>query len=123
MDAITLERSGPSENGYTVQRVGACTIIYGAVPISDFTRLTRGQPKTAVMDSAMARRLDATFVVGTPAALDDLRRMGLPFGARFRAELDRARSAGLSEQALAWLCGDERGMSSDAIFSITDCET
>jgi hypothetical protein len=70
-------------------------------------------------DSAVSARMGATLAFGTPEALDRLRAANLPAGPAVQREIAAARAAGLSEVAIRWLDGYERGSSSDALFSVT----
>lgn len=60
------------EAGYRVEERDGCRIVHGSVPIQDIGRLTKGLHRKAVMSAHAANLLFATFVIGTPEAIDSL---------------------------------------------------
>lgn len=100
--------------GFTIKNICGCRIVYGSVPISEVAMLAHGFSKKALMATDIADRIGATFVIGEPDDLDDLRRMNLPISDKRLTEHRAATQMGLDKVA-AWLADGERGMSSEAM--------
>ncbi|HEX7324296.1 MAG TPA: hypothetical protein VF292_02940 [Rhodanobacteraceae bacterium] len=107
-------------DGYRVVHRGGCTLIFGAIPISDFAALTEAAPEGAVLDCDLARMAGATNAFGMPDACTVLRDLLAP-----QAEADVARrEPQLSAPARHWLAVGQRGRSANAIFhQITGIDT
>lgn len=102
------------QRGFTIQNILGCRVVFGQVPAREFATLVHGFSHNAVMDIELADRLGATFVLGEPAALDDLRQLDLPISEKRLAECKAAKARGLDALAL-WLRNGERGESSNAM--------
>lgn len=94
---------------------------YGPQPINFFVEAARLLSTAAAVDTDVARMAGATFAVGEPEALAELRKRLEP-GALERAALDCATSfgrlpEGLSPGAIKWMAVGERGASSEALFT------
>jgi hypothetical protein len=98
---------------YTVERVGACVLIHGAVPAQDMLVLTKLVPWGASLSIACAKVWQATMAFGPAADLELLRQAG-EADALWRA---RRAYPELSSEAVHWLASGERGVSSETIFS------
>lgn len=61
------------EEGYSVSRAGGCTVIRGAVPLSEAARLMQGYPEDYRADAAVAGAMGATLVFGSVEACNELR--------------------------------------------------
>jgi hypothetical protein len=109
--------------GFTIKTLHGCRLVYGAVPLSEFGMLTHGFSKKALMAIDIADRIGASFVIGEPDALAELRRQDLPVSAKRQNDAAAARSMGLDAVA-DWLLLGERGASSNAmckrIFGVPD---
>jgi hypothetical protein len=105
-------------SAYTVESIHGCRVIKGSVPIGDMAALMKAAPEGALMDLQLAERIGATMVFGSKEALARLRSDGQPLSEKRLAQIEAARAAGLSEQAIAWLSDGERGRSSETLFSV-----
>jgi hypothetical protein len=76
--------------------------------------LTHGFSKKALMATDIADLIGATFVIGEPTALDELRHMDLPVSAKRHADYLAATNLGLIAVAM-WLRRGARGKSSNAM--------
>ncbi len=93
-----------------------CRVVYGHMPLPEFLALLRQASDHEVLHAGTARVLDATAVIGPPAALARLRRQETPAAVdRMRARLGRA-ALRLDPQALRWLAAGEQGPASLALF-------
>lgn len=99
---------------YLVQTIGKCRVIFGNVPLSDFSGLTKGFSKKAVVATDLADRIGATFVIGEIEDVNALREAGLPVSEKRIAEAFEATRQGLPKVAW-WLREGERGASSNAM--------
>lgn len=104
---------------FSVETIAGCTVLRGSVPIPQFTALAKTLPRNAVLDLGAASRMGASFVMGTQEQLNALRAMNLPAGPQVQEDLAKARAAGLSSEATAWLDGYDRGNSSNSLFAAT----
>lgn len=100
--------------GFTIKTICGCRVVYGAVPISEFQMLSHGFSKKALMAMDIADLIGATYVIGEPAALDELRKLDLPVSAKRHADYLAAANRGLNAVAM-WLRRGERGLSSNAL--------
>ncbi|HEU0197095.1 MAG TPA: hypothetical protein VFQ88_07805 [Nevskiaceae bacterium] len=107
-------------DGYRIVHRGGCTLIFGAIPVSDFAALTDAAPEGAVLDFDLARMAGATSAFGMPDDCSALRALLAP-----QAEADVARrEPQLSAPARHWLAVGQRGRSANAIFhQITGIDT
>ncbi len=112
-DTLCLDGNQP-QRGYTIQNILGCRVVFGSVPAREFSTIVHGFSHNAVMDIDLADRLGATFVLGEPAALDDLRQLELPISEKRLTECKAAKARGLDALAL-WLRNGERGESSNAM--------
>jgi hypothetical protein len=113
------------KNEYRVQSLGGCKIIWGDVPINDFQYLTKMVDENAIMDSSLANKIGANFVLGSPEDIAALKlRDDLPISeARLRdVALLREKGLNISEPTQSalqnWLINGERGSSSNAICKV-----
>lgn len=99
---------------YKFVKVANCVLVFGAMPMSDFGKLTKSAPKKSLLDPYVAQLADANLAVGT---VDDLRALveKLKPEALRRTRAQMA-GTGLDEDAVLWLAWGERGKSSEAIF-------
>lgn len=99
---------------YSIVERGGCRIVSGEVPVSAFGMLLHGMDKDAVMDTDLARMLNAKLVIGSP---EDIRQLKADpeVLASARAQV-AGQAGGLSAAAVEWLATGERGMSSEAMF-------
>jgi hypothetical protein len=104
---------GP-DHGFTVKTMGGCRLVFGPVPASEFAMLTHGFSKKALMATDIADLIGASFVIGEPADLDDLRKQDLPVSEKRHSDYLAAHAIGLDKVAM-WLRKGERGRSSDAM--------
>jgi len=110
---VSMMVGGHERVAYTVEHRGNCVLIHGDVPASAFAVLSQLASPEAVMDPDVARMYGVTFAMGMPDDLEALRSAGVPAAEQHI----RASAPGLSEDAVHWLAGGERGMSSEAIFT------
>lgn len=93
-----------------------CRIVYGHMPLPEFLALMRQASDDEVLHPWTARMLEATAVIGLPAALARLRRRETPAAIeRVRARLGRA-ALRLDPDALRWLAAGEHGPACLALF-------
>jgi len=93
-----------------------CRVVYGHMPLPEFLNLMKQAGDHEVLHGGLARMLDATAVIGPPAALARLRAQETPGAVeRMRAQLGRA-ALRLDPLALRWLAAGEQGPSSLALF-------
>ena len=104
---------GHERVAYTVEHRGRCVLITGAVPETAIVELARLAPEDSVMDADAARLLGVTFAFGPAEELDALK----AGAAEAALRLERIRNPGLSEAAVKWLAGGQRGVSSETIFT------
>lgn len=101
-------------SGFTVKLVHGCRIVFGAVPASEFAMLTHGFSRKALMATDIADRIGASFVIGEPGDLEELRKLDLPVSEKRHADYLAAHQRGLYDVAM-WLRIGERGSSSNAM--------
>ena len=112
--SLELETAPPST--YTVETVNNCKIIKGNAPLSVVTDVLKNAQPGAMIDSQTAKRLGAVLVAGLPEDLKTLR--NLPVCISVSEEVEAARKAGLSLEAVDWILHGERGASSETVFTI-----
>lgn len=105
---------GFGDEGFTIKTICGCRVVYGSVPLSSFQMLSHGFSKKALMAMDIADLIGATYVIGEPAALDELRQLDLPVSAKRHADYLAAANLGLNAVAM-WLRKGERGLSSNAM--------
>ena len=98
---------------YTIDRIGRCVLITGAMPAEDLMPLASLAGKGAVMDSDAARMFGVNFAIGPKNELEDLKKKQAPFAEASQ----KAQYPALSAAASKWLATGSRGMSSNAIFT------
>lgn len=101
---------------YTVKTIQGCKVIYGQIPMDDFSALLKVMPEWAVMDIQAANHLGAAFVTGMPDNTKKL--LDLPPCEELKKQAANAKQNGLSEQASDWLLRGERGSSSETMFAV-----
>lgn len=100
-----------------IEEVGQVFILRAEVGVTTtmLSMVCDALPEKAVIDPNAARILGATMVIGMPdeiAELVESRR-----GAYTEGVERKAAGSGLSKEAVAWLAGDHRGLSSNALFA------
>lgn len=110
--AMSLAGFGEAANGYSVQRRGGVTLVFGPVPIGDFVALTKVAGRSAVLSPELADRIGATFAFGPVAAIAALLSVAPPRP----VDGAKAEKCGLDEGALEWLRTGEHGTSSIFVF-------
>lgn len=113
-DGIKVQIGGSMHDSFSIKSICGCRIVYGPVPASEFGMLTHGFSKKALMATDIADRIGASFVIGEPAALEELRKMDLPVSEKRHADYLAAFDCGLHRVAM-WLRTGERGASSNAM--------
>lgn len=105
-----------NRNGYRVEHINGCTLIFGPVPIDDLVALTKKAGKGTVISADLASLTGASFAFGLPEDVERLRQSPtLPISeARMRDSI-AATQKGLPAALVEWLKTGERGMSSDAM--------
>lgn len=104
-----------STDGYTVQTILGCRMIFGLVPLSDLQMLIHGYSKNAVMSADIASRIGASLVIGEPDAIERLRQSDLPVADQRIRDAQHAAEKGLPAAIIDWLRNGERGLSSNAM--------
>lgn len=100
--------------GFTVKTICGCRVVYGPVPAKEFAMLAHGFSKKAQMAVDIADLIGATFVIGEPDDLADLRKLDLPVSVKRHNDYLAAHALGLDKVAM-WLRKGERGASSNAM--------
>lgn len=103
--------------GYNVEYVAGCTIVYGAIPMREFSNITSSAGKGSVIAPDIADLIGASFVFGTPENIARLRQMDLPVSKQRQADADQAQASSHPETVVKWLLKGERGASSIAMCS------
>lgn len=103
---------------FTVEKLpGDVTVVFGAIPVTDLTRLMRGMGRGTMVSLFLADQLDAAMVFGPKHAIERLTADPPPPRGRTLTDLAAAQAAGLSHEACSWLRSGQRGESSRALFS------
>lgn len=98
-----------------------CRLVYGQMPLPEFLALMKQAHDSELLHAGLARMLDASAVIGTPAALARLRLRETPAAIeRTRAQLGRA-ALRLDPQSLRWLAAGEQGPASLSLFVLLTC--
>lgn len=114
MDTRTIPPFG--EPGYRILMREGCRVVHGHMPLPEFLALMKQAHDTELLHAGLARMLDATAVIGTPAALARLRLRETPAAIeRMRARLGRA-ALRLDPKSLRWLAVGEQGPASLSLF-------
>lgn len=113
-EGFSMQLGDSTEDGFTVKSIGGCRIVYGRIPVDEFSMLSSGFSHKALIATDIADRIGASLVIGEPADLESLRKQSLPVSEKRQADYDRALGLGLGDVAL-WLRDGERGMSSNAL--------
>lgn len=113
MQTLSLTR-GSSDEGFVVKPMAGCWIVFGTVPVSELARISQAFGDQGLADADLADRLSASFVIGEPDNLADLRQHNLPISERREREASIALARGLPHVA-EWLRIGERGLSSNAL--------
>lgn len=113
-DAFAMQFGPGPTTGFTIKNICGCRIIFGQVPASEIGMLTHGMSKKALMDTDIANKIGALFVIGEPDDLEELRKMDLPVSQERHADYLDASRLGLHKVA-SWLRTGERGLSSNAM--------
>lgn len=108
----TIGTSG--SDGFTVKAMCGCRLVFGSVPISELTMLTHGFSNKAMMAVDIADLIGASFVIGEPKDLEELRKQDLPVSERRHSDYMAVKDLGLDAVAM-WLRNGERGTSSDGM--------
>ena len=99
---------------FTVKYMCGCRLVFGQVPLSEFEMLAYGMGENAMIDMDIANRIGATFVIGSPDNLGELRKMELPVSEKRQSDYASACNLKLDKVA-SWLRDGERGASSNAM--------
>lgn len=102
------------DDGFTIKSKAGCRLVFGSVPISELPMLMHGFSKKALMATDIADLVGATFVIGEPNDLDELRQLDLPVSKKRQNDYLVAHNMGIIEVAM-WLRNGERGASSNAM--------
>jgi len=94
---------------------GVIIIAYGPQELGFFQKATKISTPDAVLDTDAARMAGATFVVGTPGALANLKELLKP--SVLASYMEQYGSSGLSANAVNWLASGARGASSNTLFT------
>lgn len=113
-EGYNMQFGVPPDQGFTVQTIAGCRVVFGAFPAADFAMLSRGFSKKALVAVDIADRIGATIVIGEPDDLETLRKMDIPVSQRRLADSLAATERGLDRVAI-WLRTGERGASSNAM--------
>lgn len=113
-DGINMRIGNEEQDGFKVKLMCGCRVVFGEIPISEFTMLTHGFSKKALMAADIADRIGASLVIGEPGNLEELRKVNLPVSGKRHADHQAATHLGLHKVAL-WLREGERGSSSNAM--------
>lgn len=97
---------------YRIESRGNCTLVFGAAPISKISEICTRSAENLVMDSQVARIMNASFAIG-PA--QELRTLAAEHK-RSAIARQRQQYPGLAQDAVLWLAVGERGVSSNTIF-------
>lgn len=111
---INMSSGGMPGDGFTVKSMCGCRVVYGSVPASEFSMLTHGFSKKALMATDIADRIGAILVLGEPEDLEALRKLDLPVSEKRHRDYQAAIQMGLYDVAM-WLRIGERGSSSNAM--------
>lgn len=111
---LTARPATALPQGFTVMRISGCRVVFGEVPVPDLMMLQHGFSKKAQMSLDLADLIGATFVIGEPEDLQQLRSMDLPVSERRQRDYERAFAMGLHPVA-HWLRNGQRGASSNAM--------
>lgn len=105
---------GGLSDGFTVKTMCGCRLIFGPVPASEFAMLAHGFSKKALMATDIADLIGASFVIGEPGDLAELRKQDLPVSEKRHNDYLAANALGIHKVAM-WLRQGERGLSSNAM--------
>lgn len=111
---IKIDNSMPDQ-GYRIQNIERCRLVFGSVPINDFEMLLHGFSKKAVMAIDIADRLGATFVFGEPDDIERLKALDLPVSEKRQRDANAAIKAMVPDNVVDWLLKGERGKSSNTL--------
>jgi len=97
---------------YSVEHREGCTLFFGAMPIRDFSALTKAGPQKAVLSDTLARLTHASFAFGPVKSVDALIAQLTPAAMK----LVQGACPDLEDAAIAWLVCGAQGQSSAAMF-------
>lgn len=101
---------------YTIKNECGCRIIFGEIPVSDFSMISHSFSKNAKLDIALANSMGATLVIGEPDQLAKLRlQKQKTLSPLRREEVEMAKRENVPAAVIEWLASGERGLSSEAI--------
>ena len=98
---------------YTVERHPGFTLVFGAVPVSDFGMFAAAAGKGCVVSAELADRYGASFAFGNPDAVEAAIESARPRSIDTRL----ADELGLSAGAREWLARGRHGLSSKCMFT------
>jgi hypothetical protein len=99
-----------------VERKHGCIITYGSMPIPTMMQLIEEAGVDALLDAALARRLNASMVVGVQDDLDQLNKDPEILDVIKNNIAGKSKSFNVPESAIIWLESGDRGLSSETIF-------
>lgn len=99
-----------------VERKHGCIITYGSMPIPTMMKLIDEAGEDALLDAALARRLNASMVVGLQEDLAQLNKDPEILDVIKQNIEGKSKSFNVPESALLWLETGDRGLSSETIF-------
>lgn len=107
-------------SNYTLKKIDGVTILFApnGLSIADLVTCLNSSGKDAFLDLELAKYLDANTVFGTQFALASMRQHLPEPGEATLIEAGNAKQLGLSESAIKWLLGLDRGQSSETLFSM-----
>ncbi len=97
---------------YRVERRDGCVLVFGALPVSDLSALTKTVGRGAVLDTNLARLAGASLAFGSRPNVEALKASLAPSVAAGV----KARYADLDPAAAEWLATGEHGTSSATLF-------
>lgn len=107
-----------SDTGYRIQSMDGCKIIWGPIPLSDFSGLAGMVGKKAVMDSGFANLIGATLVMGLPEDIAQLKLRNWEISDQRKCDAFDASRLDLPLGVIQWLEVGERGSSSNAMCKV-----
>lgn len=96
------------------ENIDGCIVVKNNIPLDALASIMKKAPKNAIMDTDLARMLDALIVIGTKEQTESLKKkLSNP---NLLSTTKKYASCGLSNPAIEWLANGEQGLSSMAMF-------
>jgi hypothetical protein len=99
-----------------IERKHGCVIAYGSMPIPTMMKLIEEVGEDALMDASLARRLNASMVVGLQDDLERLNKDPEIIDVIKNNITGKSKTFNVPESAINWLEKGDRGLSSETIF-------